>query len=81
MHVGQLRAQPLGDRLLVAPVEVGEQQAYGDRLGTRVADRADDPVRLALGQRVDLAPRPIRPRAPMRRSRGTSATGFGAHRR
>ena len=53
VHVGHRLAQPLGDRPLVGRVEIGEQQADGDRLGSDLARLGHDPVELGLLQRLD----------------------------
>ena len=53
MHVGQLTPQELGDPPLVGRVQVGEEQADGDRLGAARAHGLGQAQRLALGELGD----------------------------
>ena len=81
--LGQLGAEALGDRALVAGLEVGEQQADRDGLGARV------PRGLATRRSSRLSARaasttpsgPTRSGAAIRSSSGTSGAAFGAHSR
>ncbi len=86
VQAGQLAAQVLGDALLVAGVEVGEEQADRDRLGAAVAQRARPggpapPRRAARPRRRGRCARPPRsaarprPGAPASARRGGRAGG------
>ena len=89
MDPGQALAQVLGDAPLVARVEVGEEQADGDRLGAARLDRRRQPLRLVLAERLDdpvgadplggleaqLRARPAAPASARRGGRGRAGPG------
>ena len=80
VDAGQLAPQVLGEPALVRGVEVGEEQADGDRLGAALADRRRQPRRLAVAERLDhaLAGRPAPP--PRSAARGRPAAPASARR-
>ncbi len=53
VDAGQLAAQPGGDALLVRGIEVGEEQADRDRLGSAGAQQLRQSTRLVLAQWLD----------------------------
>ena len=55
VDAGKLAPQMLGEPALMRGVEVGEEQADGDRLGAALADRLRQPRRLAVVERLDHA--------------------------
>ena len=82
MDAGQLAAQVLGDAPLVGGVEIGEEQADGDRLGAGLAQRRAPAAPAPRRPSGSITPSgPIRSAASKRSSGSTSGAGFGAQRR
>ena len=83
VDVGQLGAQALGDRALVRGLEVGEQQADGDRLGAesaRARRRSARARRRSSASITPPRPDPLGGLDPVARRR-PAAPAFGAQRR
>ena len=69
VDVGQPLPQVLGEAPLVGRVEVGEEQADRHRLGAARRGRRGEPLRLAVGERLETPSGPIRSAASKRSSR------------
>ena len=73
----QLRAKDLADPALVTGFDVGVEQAHGDRLRAREAQRLRDRTQLVLVERSHDLPESVeRSESSKRRWRGTSEAGF-----
>ncbi len=81
MDSGQLPPQVLGDLALVGRLEVGEEEADGDRLGPCLADQLGQARRLVVGKGVITPSGPTRSEASNRISGSTSGGGFGVQSR